>query len=104
LSALFHRITRTPKTKIRTTEKYAHVTDQAKRNAIEKSSVAMAGIFAPDLDKKADKGKIERKKLIEKQGVNCKAPMTGSHEVRGSIPLSSTKKIKGLGQIDLSPF
>ena len=23
--------------------------------------------------------------------------MTGSHEVRGSIPLSSTNKIKGLG-------
>ena len=30
--------------------------------------------------------------------------MTGSHEVRGSIPLSSTKKIKGLRQSDDNPF
>jgi hypothetical protein len=30
--------------------------------------------------------------------------MTGSHEVRGSIPLSSTKKIKDLRQLAASPF
>lgn len=30
--------------------------------------------------------------------------MTGSHEARGSIPLSSTKKIKGLGQQGFAPF
>ena len=30
--------------------------------------------------------------------------MTGSHEVDGSIPFSSTKKIKGLAQIGLTLF
>ena len=30
--------------------------------------------------------------------------MTGSHEVRGSIPLSSTKDFKGLCQLRRSPF
>ncbi|MDQ1335450.1 MAG: hypothetical protein QG552_2400 [Thermodesulfobacteriota bacterium] len=30
--------------------------------------------------------------------------MTGSHEVVGSIPISSTTKIKGLRHIDDNPF
>ena len=30
--------------------------------------------------------------------------MTGSHEVRGSSPLSSTREIKGLAECRLTPF